>query len=205
MEPFKALSPYFCSMRFKFPYPIKPYKVNQEWGIYAPQVYSQFGFSRHNGTDVALGLDSLIRAPFAGTVVRAGTKENGGWQPNGGGVFCGLVSDETFAFDDGKETKVLADFLHCDHLVVTESQHVIAGQPLAVADNTGFSTGPHTHIQLRRVLWQKEGIMTIDQNEANNSFDPKPYYTNTYTIDDELSRIQKAIDSIADWLKGRKK
>lgn len=198
--------------RFNFPYPIKPWIQSQAWGVYNP-AYQRFGFNRHNGTDVALGNDKVVRAPFDGTIINAATRENSKWQPNGGGIFISLLSSEPSSFDDGKEAFVLADFLHCERLLVSEGQTVFPAQALAIADNTGFSTGPHTHIQLRRVFVRNskppKGISTyrvfaqnvwlenVDNNDANNTFDPSPYYTKTYVLDDGLSAIQQALNRIA--------
>lgn len=205
--------------RFKFPCPIKPWIVTREWGVYDP-IYAQFGFKFHNGTDVALESDKLVRAPFAGTIIRAGTKENGQWQPNGGGIYCGLLSDEEYLFDDSKTAFVLMDELHDEKLLVSEGQHVIAGQPLAIGDNTGASTGNHTHFQLRRetkipapvgasnsyrFLSDSFLLQDVDKNEMNNSFDPTPYYTGTYVIDDAVSGIQKILNSIMNILKSWKR
>jgi murein DD-endopeptidase MepM/ murein hydrolase activator NlpD len=170
-------------MRFTFPYPVKPWLQTQAHGIYNP-AYHRFGFDRHNGNDVALGRDRLIRAPFPGKIVRVATKENGLWQPAGGGVYIGLLSKLAYEFDDGVVSNVLADFLHCEQLLRGEREDVLLGTVLAVADNTGFSTGPHTHIQLRRCSVNPDGTWTfIDQNDANGSFDPTPYFTGTYAKD----------------------
>jgi murein DD-endopeptidase MepM/ murein hydrolase activator NlpD len=213
-------------MRFSFPKPIKPWAVTQAWGVYNP-AYQRFGFSHHNGTDVALGTDNLIRAPFAGTIIRAATQENGQWQPNGGGIFVSLISDQIYDFDDSVRAFVLADFLHCEKLLVQEGQHVILGQPLAIADNTGFSTGPHTHIQLRReqkvpahsattastasayrIVDDVFLLEDIDKNDMNDSFDPIAYYTSTYAIDAALAAAQSSFSRIVaaflNFLKGRK-
>jgi murein DD-endopeptidase MepM/ murein hydrolase activator NlpD len=177
--------------RFTFPYPIKPWRVTQPWGVDDP-LYKRFGFTFHNGVDVAHGEDRLIHAPFTGRIVRTGD------QPQGGGIFCGLFSADSFTFLDQMESRVLADFLHCEQLLVTEGQTVFRGQAIAIAGNTGLSTGPHTHIQLRRGSWYEVlgYFVPLDANDANNSFNPEPYYTGTYLIDDELSRISKAIAAI---------
>jgi murein DD-endopeptidase MepM/ murein hydrolase activator NlpD len=180
--------------RFTFPYPVKPWRLTQSWGIYNP-AYERFGFSRHNGVDVGHGEDRIIRAPFTGTIVRTGN------QPEGGGIFCGLYSSDVFTFLDQKEARVLVDFLHCERLLITEGQTVFRGQAIAIAGNTGFSTGPHTHIQLRRGEWRDTYFEPADQNDANNSFDPAPYYTGTYLIDDELSVIAKAVAAITEAVK----
>ncbi len=194
-------------MRFAFPFPVKPWRVTQAHGILNP-AYQRFGFSFHNGTDVAPGEDKLIVSPFPGTVIRAATKETGQWQPNGGGIFISVISDREYDFDDGLKAHVLADFLHCEKLILENGEKVLLGTVLAVADNTGFSTGPHTHIQLRRcrvvpggdylIDGKKWHLENVDQNDANGSFDPTPYFTNTYAKDDLLTSYVKTTG--LDWL-----
>lgn len=164
------------TMKFTLHYPAKPYKLNQAWGIYSV-IYKQFGFSLHNGLDIALGHDKKIRAPIDGQVVKVG------YQPNGGGVFFGLISKEFYEFGDGKVCQVLLDFLHLEKTLCVEGKDYEAGDVLAIADNTGFSSGMHTHIQARRVSWDGISIQTIDQNQANNSFDLVPYFTGEYAED----------------------
>lgn len=165
-------------MQFSLYYPAQPYTLNQAWGVYAPQVYSQFGFTRHNGNDIALGADKELRAPFDYTVVRTGN------QPEGGGIFFGIMSD-VYDWPDGKY-RVLLDMLHCEKLLCTEGQVGKAGDLLAIADNTGFSTGPHTHLQARRVLsWNGKAGTDLawtqaDHNDANGSFDLVPHWNGRY-------------------------
>lgn len=184
-------------------YPIHPFALNQGWGTLDPKDYSQFGFTRHNGIDVRIeGTDMAIRAPFSGTIVRTGN------QPNGGGVFIGLLSDDTFEFPaftcstpDGvtiefpaASCRVLFDFLHLQSFTVQEGQHVNAKDILATPDNTGFSTGPHCHIQPRREFLQPappntpasyrylngEILIDVDKNDANNSFDPTHFWSGIF-------------------------
>ncbi len=124
--------------------------------------------------------------------MRAATRANGLWEPAGGGIFISVLSDAEYSFDDGKVAYVLADYLHCDRLIQPEGEGVLTGTVLAVADNTGFSTGPHTHIQVRRVrkmpLPAPAGtqayrigdgffLQNVDANDANGSFDPTPYFS----------------------------
>lgn len=174
----------------RFQHPITPYIVNQAWGVYDPKDYSQFGFTRHNGIDLHLSPDKALHTPFNGTVVRAATKENGLWRPNGGGIFVGIVSDPfdfpafTNTTPDGIVVnfaagtyRVLVDLLHCESISVKEGDIVTAGQQVAIGDNTGFSTGPHCHTQWRRVIWSGgTNYVVVDGNDANNSFDPTQFF-----------------------------
>ena len=141
-------------MKFQLHYPAKPYKLNQAWGT-----------------------NKKIRAPFDGVCIKIG------YQPNGGGNFLGFISKNYYEFGDGKVCQVLLDFLHCESISVKGGQDCEEGDELAIGDNTGFSTGTHTHIQPRRVSWDGISIQTIDKNDANNSFDIVPYFTGDYAED----------------------
>jgi murein DD-endopeptidase MepM/ murein hydrolase activator NlpD len=204
-----------------FSWPIKPYIVNQPWGNF-DAVYQQFGFSWHNGVDLRLSPDRKGFAPFDYTVVRVATKENGKWQPNGGGIFIGLMS-QPMAFPAFTNTtpngtvvnfaagtyNVLLDMLHLDHPLVREGQTGKTGDLVVICDNTGFSTGPHCHTQWRRVLWDGTTITPVDKNDANNSFDPTPFFDGSYAQDVPRSiviytQLVAALTSLRDLLLGRR-
>lgn len=185
-------------MKLQLYYPAKPYHLNQAWGIYNP-AYEQFGFTKHNGIDIALGTDKQLYAPCDGTVVRMGN------QPSGGGIFFGLMS-EYYDWPDGKY-RILVDFLHLERILVYEGQVLKTGDLMAIADNTGFSTGPHTHIQPRRVKWWNNqtgptfGWDTLDVNDANNSFDPTAYWTGFAAKDYPMVAIIQKLISLLKQLK----
>ena len=169
--------------RLRLYYPAKPYIVTQGWGVFNP-FYKTFGWSRHNGEDAKLGADKFIYAPIDGVIARIGN------QPTGGGIFIGLMT-EPQVFADG-EYRILLDFLHCKELLKVEGDMVKIGDKIAIGDNTGAATtGSHTHLQCRRVAyWNKQtGVDLVwnelDKNDANNSFDPSPYWTGIYAVDYE--------------------
>lgn len=191
-------------MKFAPYYPVLPFKLNQAWGTFDPKDYSQFGYDRHNGVDAAIGSDKVVRAPFDGVIVRIGD------QPTGGGIFCGLLSTDDYEFDaftcktpEGLEISfpaetclVLMDFLHMESLNVVEGTIVKTGDVLGIQDNTGFSTGPHTHIQPRREILKPIApgqtvnpayrvlgdnyLEDVDKNDANNTFDPTSFWNGKY-------------------------
>lgn len=164
--------------RFEWYLPTKPFRLTQAWGIYNPAYQEAgFGFTKHNGIDVGILIGTPIFAPQDGIVIKVATKENGKWQPKGGGVFVSILTKDLWKFDDGEISYVLIDFLHCSNIPVIEGQIVSTGELLAISGNTGYSTGPHTHMQFRRV---EKDLRNIDKNEANNSFDPLPYCNQTY-------------------------
>lgn len=169
-------------MYTQFYYPVKPWTITQRWGVHAPGVYSRFGFSDHNGIDVRLGRNKLIYAPFDGVVYRTG------YQPEGGGLYISILSDEKCNVITG-EGLVLLDALHCEKLYLRPGQRVEVGDILARADNTGFSTGPHTHFQFRRVDYNGSKITVLDTNNANGSFDPTPNFNLMYAEDVMLVKL----------------
>lgn len=163
--------------RFEWFLPTKPFRINQAWGILNP-IYQQFAkpgriFNKHNGIDDGVVTGTPILAPFDWNY------KNHGNQPNGGGIFVSIISKNKYSFDDGKEAFVLIDFLHCKEIVVFNNNKLsgYVGETLAISNNTGFSTGSHTHLQFRRV---DENFVVLDYNDANDSFDPMPYCNNVY-------------------------
>lgn len=114
--------------------------------------------------------------PFKGEIVKIGN------QPAGGGIFAGAISEE-YDFPDGKY-RVLFDCLHMESITAKVGDKLEIGEEIGVQDNTGAATtGPHTHGQWRRVTWDGKVINTVDKNDANNSFDPTPYWTGKYALD----------------------
>lgn len=166
---------------FKLYFPAKPFRLTQAWGILNP-IYQQFGFTRHNGVDFALGADSKLYAPAPGTVVRVG------YQPTGAGHFLSIMTP-AYTWADTSPKHVLIDLMHCKAILVKEGDKVEVGTPLAIANNTGFSTGPHTHIQVRRAShWNGQsgaglGWDVFDSNEANNSLDPARFWQKVHAQD----------------------
>ena len=200
-------------MSVAFAYPIKPLHINQPWGVYDPKDYSQFGFTRHNGIDMALAPDKKIYAPIDATVVRRG------YQPEGGGNFVGIITEpiDFPAFSnttpDGLVVnfpagtyRVLIDFLHCESILVNEGDKLKEGDLLAIGDNTGFSTGPHCHTQWRRVNWDGKVINTVDTNDANNSFDPTQFFNGFYAKDAQAieDKFRSIISLITSYLQKRR-
>lgn len=172
-------------MKLSLAYEVKPYVVSQGWGEIpldnkGNPVYAQFGFTQHNGVDVLPGHGKEVRAPFDYEVVWAK------WMPNGGGNVLGVLSQNEYDGPLGKPAYVLIDFLHLESFTKFPGgvgYRGKAGDLLAIADNTGFSTGPHTHIQYRWVYKDKGGLKDVEKNKAHNSFNPEPYRSGVYAED----------------------
>ena len=95
-------------------------------------VSSSIRSSRHTGLDIAASTGTKIKAAAGGTVTFSGYKGSYGYMVvinHGNGV-------ETY-------------YGHCSKLYVTAGQQVNQGDVIAAVGNTGNSTGPHLHLEIR--------------------------------------------------------
>ena len=108
--------------------------------------------STHTGKDVyafdfAMPVDSSIRAMRGGVVLRVRIVSTpGSVCYDGGGSSCAnLANSVEILHADG----TVALYLHINSSSVSEGQVVVRGQEIAKSGNTGWSTGPHLHLQLQ--------------------------------------------------------
>ena len=88
----------------------------------------------HNGIDLAASVGEPILAAASGEVIISRNGWNGGY-----GNYI------VIQHDNGTQTV----YGHASQLLVTEGQFVKQGQKIALVGNTGKSTGPHLHIEVR--------------------------------------------------------
>ena len=99
----------------------------------------------HKGIDYAVPSLTLVYTTADGIVEKT-------WTDNSG---CGnglLIKHAT---------GIRTQYCHLDHVTVKNGEHVFAGCPVAMSDNTGQSTGPHLHYGMK--------------NESGNYLDPSAY------------------------------
>lgn len=101
------------------------------FGFHDPDYVRLFG-RIHNGVDIAAPAGRPIYSTMSGRVVVAG------WNIQGYG---NLV-----AIENGQVTILLA---HHSRILVKAGDQVEAGQQVAEAGSTGYSTGPHVHYEVR--------------------------------------------------------
>ena len=97
-------------------------------------ITSYFGPSHPRGIDIGVS-HVPVRAAAAGEVVFAG-----------GDPCCSYGYYVVIRHSDGYETL----YAHLSRFDVTSGQRVERGQVLGISGNTGLSTGPHLHFELRR-------------------------------------------------------
>lgn len=180
-------------------FPYKPLRITQAWGLYNP-AYSQFGFNFHNGIDYTV--TSKLCAPVRMKITH---QEN---FPKGGGLQVEAVTTENWVVPHigNEEVPILFVFCHNKEFIHKEGDILEVGDEIAIPDNTGFSTGPHSHIGAYRLTQDEQGYHKMDTNYAHGSFDFAPYYNNYYAEDYQkvmgiLYRMRKML---SDFLKSFK-
>ncbi|MFH8726509.1 M23 family metallopeptidase [Streptomyces termitum] len=92
---------------------------------------------KHSGQDFAVPVGTSVRAAAAGTVVKAG--------PYGGGDGPAYGNAIVVKHANGRYSQ----YAHLSKIKVRIGQKVAAGQQIALSGNTGNSSGPHLHFEIR--------------------------------------------------------
>lgn len=100
-------------------------------------VSSEFGETwgrafAHTGIDVVCGVGTEVLAADGGTVIASGWSSGYGYR---------------VIIDHGGNIQTL--YAHCSELAVSVGEQVYQGQVVAYSGNTGYSTGPHLHFEVR--------------------------------------------------------
>ena len=86
----------------------------------------------HNGVDIAIPIGTPLFSAIDGTVITAKNSGNAG----------NMVSVQ-------KEDGWIVTFMHMDSFAVSAGQKVKKGQLVGRSGNTGGSTGPHLHLEVK--------------------------------------------------------
>ncbi|MEU1020209.1 M23 family metallopeptidase [Streptomyces sp. NPDC005900] len=92
---------------------------------------------KHSGQDFAVPVGTPVAAVHGGTVVKAG--------PNGAGD--GPAYGNAVVIRHGNGT--YSQYAHLSRVDVRVGQNVATGQRVALSGNTGNSSGPHLHFEIR--------------------------------------------------------
>jgi len=135
------------------------YCITQYFGE-NPQIYKQFGLNGHNGIDLVWYgneyFDNYVFAVFPGLCVEVGNQGNQGY-----GIFV-RVNNYDFGLQIVYAHLKLSKIKKGD--IITYNQHI------AIADNTGFSTGPHLHFGVREI--NEKGEILNYNNGYKGYIDP---------------------------------
>jgi lipoprotein NlpD len=120
--------------------PSMPERANQavlRWPVRAPRLTSRFGTrwgKLHEGIDMAAPIGTPVLAAAAGTVIYAGDQVRG----YGNMVVVRHPND------------LVTVYAHNSLLLVHTGDEVMVGQEIARVGDTGRSTAPHLHFEVRR-------------------------------------------------------
>ncbi|WP_405439243.1 M23 family metallopeptidase [Streptomyces avidinii] len=92
---------------------------------------------KHSGQDFAVPVGTPVKAAAAGVIVKAG--------PNGGGD--GPAYGNAIVVKHANNT--YSQYAHLSKIQVKVGQKVKASQRIALSGNTGNSSGPHLHFEIR--------------------------------------------------------
>jgi len=109
------------------------------WPTDIRRISSKFGyrsllgkFEFHNGIDIPMWFGSKVLATGDGIVISAGWDGGLGW-----------------AVEVQNEMGFTTTYGHASKLLVKKGEEVNAGDPVALSGNSGRSTGPHLHYEMR--------------------------------------------------------
>lgn len=129
--------------------------VTQRWGE-NPQNYAQFGIPGHNGLDIAAPIGTPVRAIADGNIVFAGTDNDYG----------------RYTRIDHPQLGIQSFYAHMDVNPVTG--RIEQGQHLGTVGNTGNSTGPHLHLEIR--LASGQNYIPLSGGHGKGRIDPEIAY-----------------------------
>jgi len=114
-------------------WPLDTVKVTQWYGE-RPEAYAQFGLRGHNGIDLSAVVGTPVKAIADGTVAYTDT------DPTGYGLYVRIWH---------KQLRCHSLYGHLSAVKVKVGDVVKYGDVIALSGNTGNSTGPHLHWELR--------------------------------------------------------
>lgn len=153
-----------------FVYPLVSNRITSPFGLR--------GCRYHYGIDLGLAVGDTVRATFGGKV-RIRDYERRGY-----GHYVAI------RHDNGLETV----YAHLSEVLVEINQDVKAGEPIGLGGNTGRSTGPHLHYEIRFLGNAFNPTKLIDFKEKKCKYDDEYIITlnETYSHKEELAELSKA-------------
>lgn len=120
-----------AASRMAFVYPVMGPRMSSDFGVRKHPIKKVR--RHHDGIDLAAPVGATIRAIADGQVMYA--------DPHGGyGKYIVIRHLNGFTSHYG----------HCDRMDVAPGSQVVAGQIIGTVGNSGASTGPHLHFEIRK-------------------------------------------------------
>jgi len=113
-------------------WPVASQNVGSEFG-YRVNAFSGVGLERHEGIDISAPVGTEVYATAYGVVSFAG------WNTGGFGYVVVIQHDFDYS----------TYYAHNSEVLVSEGEEIARGQLIALSGNTGRSTSPHCHYEVR--------------------------------------------------------
>lgn len=140
--------------------------ITQKFGE-NPHIYAQFGMAGHNGWDIAAPRATPVYAVHDGWIVESKAKDTGY------GISCLLYFEEDgFGWEVTTGHFLSIEFPDIPYNQSNRNYPVKAGQIIAHVDSTGFSTGNHIHIGIKKF---QNGQLLNYNNGYFGSINPQGY------------------------------
>ncbi|MFD3487510.1 M23 family metallopeptidase [Streptomyces sp. NPDC058665] len=114
--------------------PVSKYELSASFGIGGGR-----WAHKHSGQDFAVPVGTNVKAAHDGVVVKAG--------PNGAGD--GPAYGNAIVIKHGTKNAKYSQYAHLSKVKVNIGQKVDKGESIALSGNTGNSSGPHLHFEIR--------------------------------------------------------
>lgn len=122
-----------------YAWPCTSKRVTQQFGA-NPDWYAEYNYPGHNGIDLAAPLNSPIFAAWSGVVTWASNQRQSG----------GGTSDYGYHVKISHENGRSTLYAHLGREIsVIVGESIDGGQAIGYSGNTGNSTGPHLHFEIR--------------------------------------------------------
>lgn len=142
----------------KWQYPLASVRITQRFGE-NPGIYKQFDLKGHNGLDFGTRVGTELFAVADGVVVETGNQGGAGY-----GKYMRIHTNDGYEVTYG----------HLSFIILGKNETFKAGDKLAESGNTGYSTGPHLHLGVRK-LSTFNTILNYD-NGYKGAIDPLPFF-----------------------------
>lgn len=147
--------------------PLNSYRISQLWGGNPSYYQAAFGIPYHNGTDYVQHLHAPVHSIADGLVVYAGFDARGYgqyarvWHPH-------LMLHSFYAHLD--------EFVHETPPDMGHGIPIREGDVIGLLGNTGNSTGPHLHFELRLGLDAHKYDVSPYQGIARGRINPETFF-----------------------------
>ncbi len=182
-------------MKLELWYPVDSIDISQKFGPentfpdLLPK-YKSFGLLGHNGWDFTVPKSAVVRASHDGIITYAGLD-------GANGNIMVIRTDAQYDYGE-KQSYFKTVYGHLLSFVAQVNTNVKVGDIIALADNTGWSTGDHLHFGLKPIYsgeqdWQWFNLEPF--NGYNGAIDPSPYF-NGFLAKNKVAVIENLTEQI---------